>query len=228
MSKAKNQNERLKTVGETVSKFEKFLEKNNKAIIIAGGAIVVIIIGIMLYNNFIRKPKRIEAADSLFKAEEYFEKDSFKLALNGDGAFPGFLDIIDDYGSTPSGKLANYYAGVCYMRLGEYQNAIDFLKSYSSDDPMVGPMALCLIGDANMELGNHKEALSYYKKAADKANNDLLSPSFLKKAAQTCEILEDYKQALSLYQRIEKDFYGSSEQRDIEKYIERVKILSEE
>ena len=50
-------------------------------------------------------------------AEIYFEKDSFNLALNGDLNSAGFIDIADDYSSTKTGKLANYYAGICYLNL---------------------------------------------------------------------------------------------------------------
>ena len=224
MAKSKKEKkEGLQTIGQTVSKFEAFLEKNNKIILAVACVIVVGVVGFMLYNNFIRKPKIKEAAEIMYKAEEYFAIDSFKLALQGDGVFPGFEEIIDEYGSTPSGKLANYYAGVCYMRLGEFETAIDYLKEYSSNDAMAGPMAVCLIGDANFELGNKAEAVSYYLKAAKKANNDMLSPLFLLKAGETCELMEDFTRALSIYERIDKEYFGSEQQRNIERYIERVK-----
>ncbi|MDR2834853.1 MAG: tetratricopeptide repeat protein [Bacteroidales bacterium] len=223
----KEKNEGLANIGATVGKFELFVEKNNKIIYGVLIGIIVIIGLIVLYFKFIREPKINEAANNIFKAEYYVSIDSFKLALNGDGVFPGFLDIIDDYGSTPSGNVANYYAGICYLRLGEFENAIDYFKSYKSGDPMSASMAIGNIGNAYMELGNTKEALSYFLKAAKKANNDFLSPFYLLRAGEACELLNDNKQALDIYTKIDKEYFGSQEQRNIEKYIERVKTKIE-
>ena len=65
---------------------------------------------------------------------KYFQKDSFNLALNGDGQYLGFIDVADEYSWTKTGKLANYYAGLCYLHLDEYVNAIEYLEDFSSDD----------------------------------------------------------------------------------------------
>jgi tetratricopeptide (TPR) repeat protein len=123
------------------------------------------------------------------------------------------------------GNAARYYAGVCYMRLGDFESAISELKDFDAGkDPMVGAMAIALIGDANMELGNIDEALKFYLKAAEAANNEFLSPVFLMKAGRTCELKKDYKQALDIYKRIESEFFNTPQQREIEKYIKRCEM----
>ena len=159
----------------------------------------------------------------MFMAENFFAKDSFNLALNGEGDVLGFLDIIEKYGSTPSGNLANYYAGLCYLYNGDYNNAIKYLEKFSSDDLVFNSLAKSNIGDAYMQLGDYKKAADYYKKAANEDTNELTAPIILMKAGLAFEKANDYKSALTMYERIEKEFTSSMEFRDIEKYITRTK-----
>jgi tetratricopeptide (TPR) repeat protein len=152
-------------------------------------------------------------------AQKYFEQDSLQLALNGDGPNLGFLDIADEYSSTKAGNLANYYAGVCYLNLGQFENAITYLDQFSGDDEIISVVAKGAIGDAFLELNQPEEALEYYSKAAGMNDNDFVIPIYLMKAAQTAEILGDYNKALSFYKRIKSDFPESREASDIDKQI---------
>ncbi len=223
-NKTSQGNDSFKSVESALSRAENFIETHQKAFLYGLGGILVVVLGVIGYFKFVREPKIEEAWSESYKAEFYFEKDSFNLALNGDGAYLGFLDIIDDYGSTPMGNAARYYAGVCYMRLGDFESAISMLEEFECEDKMIGPMAVNLIGDANMELGNMDKALELYLEAATMAGNEFLSPVFLMKAGKTCELLNDYKQALDIYKRIEKEYYNTPQQREIEKYIKRAEM----
>jgi tetratricopeptide (TPR) repeat protein len=160
----------------------------------------------------------------MYVAEKYFETDSFRLALEGDGSYLGFIDIIDEYGITKCANLAKYYAGICHLKLGEYEEAIDNLKKFDSDDALVGSVAIGAIGDAYIELGQLEEGLEFYLKAAERKKNDFTSAVYLKKAGLVYEELGDYKKALEVYEKIESQFPKSEESRDIEKYITSVKI----
>ena len=203
---------------------EQFIEKNQKMIINVILVLIVIIAAYFGYNRFILEPKITEAANQIFGAQNYFEKDSFNLALNGDGNALGFLEIADKYSSTPSGNLANYYAGLSYLYTGEYENAIQYLKKFSSDDLLMNNMAIANIGDAYMQLGDYKKAADHYKKAAASKTNDFSTPVFLMKNGLALEKAGDYKAALKTYETLEKDYPLSPEARDIEKYIERVQL----
>ncbi|MFA5781459.1 MAG: tetratricopeptide repeat protein [Bacteroidales bacterium] len=213
----------IHAVEEALSKTEHFIEKNQKIILYIVGALVVLIGGYMAFKKFYLGPKETEAQSQMFWAEKYFEKDSLNLALNGDGNYLGFLDIIDEYGMTKSADLAHYYAGMCYLKKGQFEEAIDHLKDFDSDDQIVSSMAKGALGDAYMELGDNDKALDYYMKAADNNNNLFTTPMFLMKAGWTYEIMGNYAEALKLYERIQKDYYKSYESREIEKYIARAK-----
>lgn len=205
---------------------EQFIEKNQKMIVNVLIALIVIIGIYFGYNRFIAAPKAAEAESQIFGAQNYFEKDSFNLALNGDGNILGFLEIADKYSSTPSGNLANLYAGLSLLYTGEYENAIKYLKKFSSDDLLLSNMATANIGDAYMQLGNYKKAADYYSKAAASKTNDFSTPVFLMKNGMALEKANDYAAAIKVYEKVEKEFPNAPEAREIEKYIERAKLKS--
>lgn len=219
--------ENIQVVEEALSRTELFLEKNQKLILYIIGGILVLFGGYYGFQKFIKLPKVREAQERMFVAEKYWEKDSLTLALNGDGLNLGFLDIIDDYGRTPSGNLARYYAGAIFLKQGQFDEALKHLKKFKANDPMVGPNALRMIGDIYLELDDPDEAVKHYLKAADKADNDLLTPDFLLRAGNTYEIMQNWDKALEVYTRIKKEYPGSFRANNIDKYIARVEAYIE-
>ncbi len=211
----------LEVVEHALSSTEHFIEHNQKSLTIVL-VVIVVIVGIFLgYKRFIVSPKEKDAKNEIFAAEQYFEKDSFDLALNGDGNNLGFLDIINQYKITKPGKLARYYAGISYLKLGKYQQAIEQLKKFKLKDKLVNPMAQGAIGDAYAELGDEQEAIDYYLKAARENVNSFSTPIFLMKAAELMEASKDYRGAVDLYREIQTEYPESNEGRKIEKYIAR-------
>jgi tetratricopeptide (TPR) repeat protein len=162
-----------------------------------------------------------EAQTDMYMAELYFQKDSFNLALNGDGQYLGFIDVADDYSWTKVGQLANYYAGICYLHLSDYGNAIEYLDDFSSDDIVLSTLALGCIGDAYMELGDIDNALANYKDASNNNDNEFTKPIYLMKQAIIHEQNGDYDDALVLYNDIKTNFKTSREAYGIERHISR-------
>jgi tetratricopeptide (TPR) repeat protein len=217
--------ERIVAVEEAFSKTEQFIEKNQKIILIVVGAIILMVLGYFGFKRLYLAPREKEAQSQMFMAEKYFETDSLTKALKGDGNYLGFLDIIDQYKFTKSANLSHYYAGICYLKKGEFQNAIDQLNDFSSGDELIAPMAIGAMGDAYMELNNTDKAIDYYLKAADKRKNDLTSPMFLMKAGMAYELEGKNDLALKTYLRIKTEFARTNEGRDIDKYIARLNEL---
>ncbi len=214
-------------VEELVSRSELFIEKYSTKILVGIVAIIVIAGGIFAYRNLYLAPKQLEASAALFKGEQYFARDSFQLALNGNGAdFAGFEAIIDQYGGTKAGNLAKAYAGICYFNLGEYEKALELLKSFSASDQMISPAIVGKIGDCYVNMGNTQEGISYFEKAAQAADNNVISPVYLKKAGIAYESLQQYDKAVNAYKTIKEKYYGSMEASDIDKYIARASALA--
>jgi tetratricopeptide (TPR) repeat protein len=219
----KNTRDDFELVEGALSKSEQFIEDNSKMLTIVVG-VIIIIAGIYLaYTKLYIAPKQAEALEDMFQAELYFEQDSFRLALEGDGNNFGFLDIIDNFGMSKPGNLAEYYAGVCYLQLGQFDEAITHLGNFSSDDRIIQPMAFGATGDAYAELGDNSQALSFYMKAGN-LENDFSSPYFLMKAGLLYETEGQYKEALAAYETIKNDYASSDEGRNIDKYIQRAKM----
>lgn len=214
----------FQSVENALSKTEQYIEENQKSLTIILLAIVVVVGGYLGYKKFYLEPANKDALEAMYVAENYFEQDSFQLALDGDGANYGFLDVIDEYSITKTANLAHYYAGISYMRTGDYESAIDHLEKFDSEDIMVGSLAIGAIGDCNLELGNKKEAAALYLKAAIRKKNSFTSPIFLKKAGLVFEDLQEYDKAMKAYNTIKTDYPETEEGKVIDKYIAALEI----
>jgi tetratricopeptide (TPR) repeat protein len=211
-----------------------FYEKNKKMITYLGGGLVALVAALVYWNFSYIPAKEKEASNEILWAQKYFDIDSFQVALNGgrmvytaDGQkqMMGFNEVAEEYGVTKTGKLAHYYAGICNLRLGNFEAAIENLEKYNIKDEMIAPLAVGAIGDANMELNRTDDAIKYYLKASEKSSNYFTTPYFLKKAAFAYEQKSSFSDAVKLYERIEKE-YGTSEiGKEIAKDIARVKAL---
>ena len=209
-------------IEETLSTTEQFIEENQKSLMTIIGAIVGIVALFSVYQNFYIEPMEKEAQAEMYMAELYFQKDSFNLALNGDGQYLGFLDIANDYSSTNVGQLANYYAGLSYLHTADYDNAIEYLGVFSSDDIILSSLALGCMGDAYMELGDTDAALDAYADAVNNSANDFTAPRYMMKQAMIYTSIGDNNKAVDLFKAIQSDYKTSREANGIEKYIARV------
>jgi TolA-binding protein len=163
-----------------------FFEKNSK--IIAGITVVAILVIILGYGykQMILGPKEAKAQTQMIRAQQYFEMDSFNLALNGDGVSQGFKDIVSQYGSTKAGNGAKFYAGVSALQSGDFKGALEYLESFSTDDAMLNARKYGCIGDAHAELKDMVAAESNYSKAVDAdADNTITAPFYLYKLAKS-------------------------------------------
>ncbi len=213
---------------QALTKTEQFIETHQKPISIAIGAIILVVVVYLIYTNIYLKPLEKEARGQMYVAEQYFQRDSFNLAIKGDGNYLGFEDIIDEYGPTKSANLAHYYAGISYLHLQQFDEAIDHLEEFDKEDDLVAQIAYGAMGDAYVEMDDISKGLAYYMKANEYTNNRFASPLYIMKAAQIHEQQENYNKALELYKTIQTDYNNSTEARGIEKYITRVKLKMEQ
>ena len=212
---------------------EAFFDKFKKQILIVVAAVIIIVAGLFAYREYVAGPREDKASTALAKGQEYFNSEMFDKALNGDGAgFVGFAKIASDYSGTDAANLANLYAGLCYVNLGKWNEAIASLEKYSTQgDALVSPAATAALGNAYAETGNVDKAISTLKKAAEMADdkgvdgvNNSISPTFLLQAGELLESQNKKAEALKIYQDIKKKYQNSQlvQSSEIDKYIERV------
>ena len=216
------------TLDETASKTEDWVAKNQKVILGVVGAIAIATLGYLLYNRFIVEPKEEKATNEIFQAQQFFQQavdateknDSlYNLALKGGEGKLGFLAVAEQYSGTAAGNLANYHAGMAYLNLGDFKNAIAYLEKFKSDDAVLKPIALGAIGDALSETNKVDDAISYYKKAAEASENDFTTPRYLLKAAQLNLTAGKKAEAHKLFVEIKEKYETSKEGMNIDAFI---------
>lgn len=217
--------QRLENIEETLGKTEQFIVKNQKVITGLIAVIVLVVLGYFGFHKYYLEPKTAEAHEQMYSAQFYFQIDSLEKALYGDGNHLGFIDIAEEYSMTKPGNLANYYAGICLLKKGKFEEAKDYLEDFDAEDALIRPMALGAIGDAYLEMGKTDNAADYYMQAANWSENEFTAPLFLYKAGETYELMAEYGKAVDAYQTIKDKYSKSNEARTIEKNIGRAEAL---
>lgn len=225
MAEQKNQNEHL-NVEDALTQSEAFLVKYKNAIIGGVVAVIIIVAGFIMYKNLYAEPREEKAQAALFKGQEYFEQDAYEQALNGDSiGYVGFLKVADEYSGTKAANLAKAYAGICYAQLGKYDEAVKMLDGFNGSDQMVAPAILGATGNCYAQLGQLDKAASTLLSAADKADNNSLSPIFLMQAGEILVKQGKYDDAVNAYTKIKDKYFQSYQAMDIDKYIEQAKLM---
>ena len=225
------------TLDEKAGKTEAWVIQHQRTILFTIVAVVIVGLGYMFYKQFVSEPREREISEQLSFAQSVFNqaldanttatRDSlFTLSLNGDKTHAGFLKIIKDHGSSKAGNVANYAAGMAYLQLNKYKEAVTHLDKFSSSDPILNALALGNIGDAFVALNQPKEAMDYYKKAIDESDNTLTAPIYLSKAAQVAQDQKNYKEALTYLERIKTDYPNSEEAASVDVQISQIEALT--
>ena len=222
-TRSRKDDETLVDIVEVRDQAQDWFEENQNLVIGILAGIVIVIGGYLAYVNFVQKPKIMEAEEQIVQAQLQYEKDSFALALsNPGGGYDGFLGIIDNYSGTPSANLSKYYAGMCYLYLGDYNAALDYLEDFDADGLTMPSLKAGALGDAHSELGNVEEAKKYYQKASEVQDNDFLSAFYLKKYGEYLEQNGDIEGAVEAYKKLKADYPTSPDARNIDLYISRL------
>jgi tetratricopeptide (TPR) repeat protein len=212
-------------VNESLETVKGFWEKNKNIIIGISAAIIIVVGGWYIYKKFILQPKEDKAAEAMFKAEEYFRSDSLNVALNGDGQNKGFLYIINNYDGTKAGNLAHFYAGVVYLKKGDFNSAVKHLKDFETESKQIQMIGYGRLADAYSELGKKEEAVDLYKKAAKQfPDDDFNSSEFLFRAGYLLESMNKNDDALQVYKEIKEKYPRTEKGFTIDKYIYRLSI----
>lgn len=206
---------------------ESFWNKKKKIILTVVGAVVVIAGGLYGYKQYVVLPKEEKAADAIYKVQQFFLQDSSNLVLNGNTAtgVKGALYIIKNYSGTKSANLAYFYAGISYLKLKDFNNAIKYLKAFNSNALQVQMSAYTALGHAYAELGKKEDAVNYYKKAGTTFEDDKdNSAENLFLAAQLLETMNKSKEALDIYKTIKQKYPQTAKGYEADKFIYRLSI----
>jgi TolA-binding protein len=197
-------------------------EKNKKPITTAIIVIVAVVAGYIGYKKMYQEPRNEKAQAMMYYANKYFQMDSLNRALEGDGQHAGYLKVIKKYGGTDGANVSSYLAGVCYLRTGDYKNAIKYLKDFNGKGTLAEYSAYGALGDAYMGSGNMKEAAEYYEKAASKKDDELHAPTYLLRAGMVYEKMNKTEEAKKAYKKVRDEYPRSAENQKIAMYLARL------
>ncbi len=212
-------------VAEAVSRTETFFENNGKKVVIALVVLVLIVAAGYAYKKLVIDRNAERAAELIVEAQYNFEgaTPDYSLALNGDDNVAGFLNVIEQYGSTPAGNLAKHYAGICYLRLGDKENAAKYLADYKEvagiPAAIVNAQNLGLRGDIAADNGDYAEAVKLYKKAVAASDNEFTAPLYLYKEGLALIALGNKDEAVKCLERISTEYPSAVEAREAEKLL---------
>jgi tetratricopeptide (TPR) repeat protein len=217
----------MENLQEQYSKVEQYILENRNTVAYIGGGVLAVVLVILLLFKWYYPMRNVDAMGKMYFAQKYFAADSFNQALNGDGKHDGFLKVAKNYSMTPAGKMAHYYAGVVLLKQGKFEDAITHLKKFDANDKLLSILDLGLIGDAYSELGKTDDAVSYYKKAAYKNENENTSPKFLHKAGLLLFVNKKYKEAKEVFEETKQKYHETQEGRLADRYIAAIEQMGQ-
>ncbi|MEO6832094.1 MAG: tetratricopeptide repeat protein [Chitinophagaceae bacterium] len=203
-----------------------YYETHKKTINGVSTAVVLIAVAVFGYFRLYLAPREAKASSKIFYAQEFFAADSLDRALQGDGQHAGFLKIIRDYSGTKTANLAHYYAGICYLHLGDPKKAIKQLEDFDGKGTLLATAAEGALGSAYLDDGKVDKAISSYKKASENQNDIAQTPMYLQKLGVTYEIAKRPDDAKAAYIRIRDNFPTSPQARDIDRTLARLGVLN--
>ena len=225
MAKVDEMKQQEAAIGEAVSKTELFFENHSKAIAWGLVALFVVVGAVYGYRKLVVEPRFEKASELIAEAQYRFEQENpnYELALNGDENGAGFLDVIEQYGSTPAGNLAKHYAGICYLHLGDLEKAAEYLAKYKKvrglAAEVVNAQNLGLQGDVAVEQGDYEKAAKFFAKAVKASDNNYTAPLYLYKQGLALAAAGKVEEAKACYKAITEKYPNSSESRDAEKLL---------
>jgi TolA-binding protein len=188
-------------------------------------AIALAVAVFFAYKYLVQQPNEEKASVAMMRAEQMFSIDSVNLALNGDAQNAGFLKIINKFEGTASANVAHFYAGSCYMKMGDYANAIKQLKAFDAKGTVLEHAKSGLLGDAYMENKDIKNAIENFNAATVDVDDDVYTPMYLQRLAIAYEKNNQLEDAKKAYIRIRDEFPRSFQSREVEKSLAMLGVL---
>ncbi len=199
-----------------------FFEKNRTAVLSVLGAIVLAIAGAFFWNRE-QASKNQDATAKLEVVIKRYEAGNYSGAIEGDSTTIGLKEIAKTYSGTPSGEQAKLYLANAYVQLRNYDEAQKAFESISSSSPLVKGSALAGEAACYEQKKEYKKAAQFFRRAADAIRNDAIAPIYLDNAGRNFELAGEKSDALSIYEKLKKDYPQAAATRNAEQIIARLK-----
>ncbi len=182
--------------------------KRNLFTVIALSVAVILLIGGGISYYLHSQAQEQEARELIVQAEKAFHQGEYDIALWGDHEEVriGLVEIINNYGRTQTGNLALYYAAVSKSNLGNYEEALSYIRQHDPPEGIIGVGPLSFHAVILLNLDKYEEAADIFIKAAEWDINESTTPQNLLNAAQASMEAGDHARAIQLVDRILSEY----------------------
>jgi tetratricopeptide (TPR) repeat protein len=141
-------------------------------------------------------------------------------AARAEDAAQKFARVAEKYPNTNPGRLARYYAALCYENLDKNNQAVEELKKISSSsDKELASMAQYQIGVNYERTGKPDEAAKIFRDLSDHPSVFVPRPLALLELAQTLRANKP-QEAVTVYQQLKKDFPNTAIAEEADRALE--------
>ena len=131
-----------------------------------------------------------------------------------------FSAVAEKYPSTNPGRLAAYYAALCYEDLERHNQALEQLKKISSGkDKELVAMAQYQTGVIYERTGRPADASKVFRDLAEHSSVFVPRPLVLLELAETLR-QSDPKEAVSVYEKLKKEFPNTAISEEADRGLE--------
>ncbi len=187
-----------------------------------GIGIAVLLLGYFGYD-YLQGIRADQAEELLGGIILVYEGEEYQAALDGTATAPGLVEILEDYGSTPSGNLARFYAADAAFRLGDFDRAFDYFRSFEGDDDLIAASALAGQAAVYEIREEYARGGDLFRRAAAVVDGDLNAPGYLMAAGRAYEKAGDFVEAFDAYEMIRERYPESTQAQDIDFVLARAR-----
>ena len=204
-----------------------FFEKN-RPLVYGILAVLVLIVAGLVYWSIASSQQSARAQELLAEVATVYQQGNYEQALQGTGGQPGLIAIADEYGRSPAGNMARFYAADALYQLGQKDRALEYFSAFDKEENFVGASAYAGMAAVYEDRGEYERAGELYQRAAQFYMNEVRSPHYLEQAGRAFQAAGAYEQAREAYQALEQEFPDSQAAQDVGFHLARLAALEED
>ncbi len=189
-----------------------FVHQQGPRLLLIVGLMLAIVIAASVFSRMQTKNEKVAVVE-LTKAQSRYNNHDFEEAVEI------LKKLVDDYGSTKSGKIAKFYLANAYYNLKDYNEAEKYFKEYGDGDDNLGASAISGLAACWEEQGKFKEAAEMYKKAAEKFSDGFMAPENLYHSARCYAIAGNIAEARKILNDLIEKYADSPVKNDAELFL---------
>lgn len=193
-----------------------WFERNRIKVFAGLGILVLAAVGLFLYRSGAAADNETASIWLSRITDKAYNANNYRVAIDGNAAekignepLRGLREIVNTYGSTPSGQMAKVYLANSYYYLGQFDSAMAVFDDISAREPLVRASVEAGKATIFQEKGNKEEAAKLFMSAAGMDPVNPLNADYTLAAAKNFEELGQKDDAVKAYRRLLEEYPGT-------------------